>query len=85
MNKWNNTDIYPDEGRKVLLDTNQGKYTAISKGAGNIDITESIHFKEISTPAVYVKRWRYMTDKEYKDHRGYEIVDLKCEDGPKFY
>lgn len=75
MNKWNNTNIYPNEGRKILLDTNQGKYTGISKGAGNVDITESIHFREISIPAVYVKRWRYMTDKEYNDRRGFEIVE----------
>lgn len=78
MNKWNNTDVYPDAGRKILLDTNHGKYTGISKGAGNFEFTQSIHYNgPITVPALYCKRWRYMSDKEYLDRRGFEEIDLK--------
>ncbi len=78
MNKWHKTEDegFPEIGKKALFDTNHGKYVGIDKGDNNITFLESIHFNgSITMPLIIVNRWRYITDNEFKNRRGFEIVE----------
>ena len=71
MNKWNNIDVNPDAGRKILVDTSHGKYCGISKGDGIFNFSEPIHYNgPITIPYILINKWRYISDKEYNDRLG---------------
>lgn len=74
MNKWNKMEeVQPEIGKKALFDTSHGKYMGFYKGDNIVSFLEPIHFNgPITEPPIIVNKWRYITDKEYKDRKGYE-------------
>ena len=80
---------YPEADRKILIDTNHGKYVALSKGEGSIHFLQSIHFNgPLTVPDVIVSKWKYITDQEYIERLGYipdDYMVIFNEDGTEKY
>jgi len=74
-NKWiniipNDLSTWPDNGRLIYADTNQGKYLAHTKD-NEIHFDESIHFNgPITEPPIIVERWKYITKRMFEDIKG---------------
>lgn len=71
-----NYDAWPEVGRKVYCKTNQGKYVGHVDENKDIIFDQAIHFNgEITIPPILLLAWRYVSDKEYNELKGFEIVE----------